>query len=109
MVVARGAPPQGRRPRGLADRMDLAEPLALLPGLVVQGVGKVARFDDARAVPVGDAHPPREGDGLPRPGQAQDAMLEKLLVDCSQVPAADLIDSESLKLREVGRRSPSPA
>ena len=27
--------------------MDLAEPMALLPGLIVQGVGKVARFDDA--------------------------------------------------------------
>ena len=35
-----------RRYRG-DDRMDLAEPLILLPGLVVQGIGRAARFDDA--------------------------------------------------------------
>ncbi len=35
-----------RRRRG-EDRMDLAEPLVLLPGLVIQGIGRAARFDDA--------------------------------------------------------------
>ena len=35
-----------RRGDGRTDRMDLAEPLVLVPGLVIQGVGRAARFDD---------------------------------------------------------------
>ena len=41
--------------RGVADRMDLAEPMVLLPGLVVQGVGKVARFENKVDDPEGYA------------------------------------------------------
>ena len=72
--------------RGVADRMDLAEPMALLPGLVVQGVGQDRPVRGRRAVPLGHAGPPREGDVLlRRPGQ-QDAMLEKLLPDSARSP-----------------------
>ena len=31
--------------------MDLAEPLVVLPGLLVLGVGRAARFDDAGVLP----------------------------------------------------------
>ena len=86
--------------RGVADRMDLAEPLALLPGLVVQGVGKLARLDDAGMLPwvIRVRH---EKEMAFSDAQAQDAMLEKLLPD-SAIPASELIESEVLKLREVG-------
>jgi superfamily II DNA or RNA helicase len=35
-----------RRSEPKPDRMDLAEPLVLLPGLLILGVGRAARFDD---------------------------------------------------------------
>jgi len=84
--------------RGLADRIDLVEPLALLPGLVVQGVGKIARLDDAGLFPwiMRLRH---EKEMAFSDAQAQDAMLEKILPD-SAAPASDLIESETLRLRE---------
>ncbi len=90
-----------RRPdgRGGADRMDLAEPMALLPGLVVQGVGKVARFDDAGLF-LWVMRVRHEKEMAFSDSAQQDAMLEKLLAD-SQVPASELIESETLKLRDV--------
>ena len=85
--------------RGVAERMDLAEPMALLPGLVVQGVGKVARLDDAGLF-LWVMRIRHEKEMAFSDSAQQDAMLEKLLVDTS-VPAAELIDSEVLKLRDV--------
>ncbi len=85
--------------RGVADRMDLAEPMALLPGLVVQGVGKVARFEDAGLF-LWVMRIRHEKEMAFSDSAQQDAMLEKILVD-SQVPASELIESETLKLREV--------
>jgi superfamily II DNA or RNA helicase len=40
-----------RRTEGRGDRMDLAEPLVLVPGLVILGVGRAARFDDVGVMP----------------------------------------------------------
>ena len=90
-----------RRPdaRGSADRMDLAEPMALLPGLVVQGVGKIARFDDAGLF-LWVMRVRHEKEMSFSDSAQQDAMLEKLLVD-SLIPASDLIESDTLKLRDV--------
>ncbi len=85
--------------RGVADRMDLAEPMALLPGLVVQGVGKVARFEDAGLF-LWVMRIRHEKEMSFSDSAQQDAMLEKILVD-SQIPASELIESETLKLREV--------
>ena len=85
--------------RGVADRMDLAEPMALLPGLVVQGVGKVGRLEDAGLFSW--VMRVRHEKELTFSDTAQqDLMLEKLLEE-SQVPASELIESETLKLREV--------
>ena len=91
-----------RRPdgRGGAERMDLAEPLALLPGLVIQGVGKVARFDVDPALFLWVMRVRHEKEMAFPDSSAQDLMLEKLLPDCS-FPASELIDSETLKPREV--------
>ncbi len=85
--------------RGMADRMDLAEPMVLQPGLVVQGVGKIARFDDAGLF-LWVMRMRHEKEMAFSDSIQQDAMLEKILVD-SQVSATELIDSETLKLREV--------
>ena len=85
--------------RGSADRMDLAEPMALLPGLVVQGVGKIGRFEDAGLF-LWVMRIRHEKEMAFSDSSQQDAMLEKILVD-SQVPASELIESETLKLREV--------
>ncbi len=90
-----------RRPdgRGGSDRMDLAEPLALLPGLVIQGVGKVARFDVDPPLFLWVMRVRHEKEMAFPDSPAQDLMLEKILPDCG-CPAADLIDSEALQLRE---------
>jgi superfamily II DNA or RNA helicase len=85
--------------RGVADRMDLAEPLALLPGLVVQGVGKIARFDDAGLFLWVMRVRHEKEMSFPDP-PAQDAMLERLLPD-AKILASELIESETLRLREV--------
>jgi superfamily II DNA or RNA helicase len=84
-----------RRHRG-EDRMDLAEPLVLLPGLVIQGVGRAARFDDA-GIYLWMARLRHEKEmSLSEP--QQDAMLGRLLGD-ARVGPARLI--EGLYLEEV--------
>jgi superfamily II DNA or RNA helicase len=85
--------------RGMADRMDLAEPMVLLPGLIILGVGKIARFDDAGLF-LWVMRIRHEKEMAFSDSVQQDAMFEKILVD-SKVPASELIDSETLKLREV--------
>ena len=89
-----------RRPdgRGGVDRMDLAEPMAILPGLIVQGVGKVAPFDDLGLdKTVADLRQVKE---LAYPDTpAQDEALEKLLASFKH-PAAELIESETVKFHE---------
>jgi superfamily II DNA or RNA helicase len=85
--------------RGGLDRMDLAEPMVLQPGLVVQGVGKIARFDDAGLF-LWVMRMRHEKEMAFSDSAQQDAMLEKILVD-SLIPASELIESETLKLREV--------
>jgi superfamily II DNA or RNA helicase len=40
-----------RRPEPKPDRMDLAEPLVIVPGLLVLGVGRASRFDDVGVMP----------------------------------------------------------
>ena len=86
--------------------MDLAEPMALLPGLVIQGVGKAARFDDAGLFlwMIRLRHE-KEMAFADRPSRTR----------CSgrswpspTGPAPDLIESEGLKLREVDA-APRPA
>jgi len=40
-----------RRGEPKPDRMDLAEPLVIVPGLLILGVGRAARFDDVGVMP----------------------------------------------------------
>ncbi len=84
-----------RRHRG-EDRMDLAEPLVLLPGLVVQGVGRAARFDDA-GIFLWMARLRHEKE-MSLSEVQQDAMLGRLLGD-ARVGPSRLV--EGLFLEEV--------
>jgi superfamily II DNA or RNA helicase len=84
-----------RRGRG-EDRMDLAEPLVLLPGLVIQGIGRAARFDDA-GIYLWMARLRHEKEMILAEAQ-QDNMLGRILGE-ARVPAARLI--EPLRLEEV--------
>jgi superfamily II DNA or RNA helicase len=84
-----------RRHRG-EDRMDLAEPLVLLPGLVVQGVGRAARFDDA-GIFLWMARLRHEKE-MSLSEVQQDAMLGRLLGD-ARVGPSRLV--EGLYLEEV--------
>ena len=78
------------------NRMDLAEPLILLPGLLVLGVGRAARFDD-----LGIMHWIRE---LRREkeitfiGADQDLKLA-LLLEETRVPPTELV--ESMEFEEI--------
>lgn len=72
-----------RRRRG-EDRMDLAEPLVLLPGLVLQGVGRAARFDDA-GIYLWMARLRHEKE-MSLPEAQQDSMLSRLLGDARVGP-----------------------
>ncbi len=76
--------------------MDLAEPLVLLPGLVVQGVGRAARFDDA-GVFAWMLRLRHEKEMALSEAQ-QDTMLGRILGE-SRVPPGELV--EGLKLEEV--------
>ncbi len=78
------------------DRMDLAEPLVLLPGLVILGVGRAARFDDA-GIFAWMLRLRHEKEMALAEGQ-QDTMLGRILGE-SRVPASELV--EGLKLEEV--------
>lgn len=84
-----------RRGRG-EDRMDLAEPLVLLPGLVILGIGRAARFDDA-GIYLWMARLRHEKEMILSEAQ-QDSMLGRILGE-ARVPASRLI--EPLRLEEV--------
>ena len=77
-------------------RMDLAEPLALVPGLLIQGVGRAARFDDAGVMPwiVRLRHEKEIVFADPQ----QDIMLGRILAE-SRLAASELV--ETLKLEEI--------
>ena len=70
---AASAGPGAARSAAASDRMDLAEPLVLLPGLLILGVGRAARFDDAGRHALDRPAPPREGDHLRRAAAGPDA------------------------------------
>ena len=77
-------------------RMDLAEPLVLLPGLLILGAGRAARFDDA-GVFLWMARLRHEKELVVSEAQ-QDAMLGRILAE-SRVPPSEMVDS--LRLVEV--------
>ena len=78
------------------DRMDLAEPLVLLPGLVIQGIGRAARFDDA-GIFAWMLRLRHEKEMVLTEAQ-QDTMLGRILGE-SRYPPGELV--EGLKLEEV--------
>jgi superfamily II DNA or RNA helicase len=78
------------------DRMDLAEPLVLLPGMLIQGVGRAARFDDG-GVFLWMARLRHEKEMSLSESQ-QDTMLGRILGE-SRVPSTELVDG--LELYEV--------
>ena len=79
-----------RRSEGRGDRMDLAEPLVLVPGLVIQGVGRAARFDDIGVLPwiVRLRHEKEIVFAEPQ----QDIMLGRILAE-SRVPPSELVET----------------
>jgi superfamily II DNA or RNA helicase len=79
------------------DRMDLAEPLVLLPGLVFQGIGRAARFDDAGVFTW--MLRLRHEKEMSLSEAQQDSMLGRLLGD-ARVGPMHLIDGD-LQLDEV--------
>jgi len=78
------------------DRMDLSEPLVLLPGLLVLGVGRAARFDDVGVMPwiVRLRYEKEFTYAEPQ----QDLMLGRILAE-SRVPPAELV--ESINIDEI--------
>jgi superfamily II DNA or RNA helicase len=84
-------------PRGPGEqRMDLIEPLLIVPGLLALGAGRIARFDDS-GVALWVARLRHEKE-LVLDGPQQDVMLGKVLLE-SRVAPAELV--ESLALVEV--------
>jgi superfamily II DNA or RNA helicase len=81
------------------SRMDLAEPLVLLPGLLVLGVGRAARFDDLGVMPwILRLRYEKE---IIFVEPQQDLMLGRILAE-ARVPAAELV--ESMQLEEIVAR-----
>ena len=89
-----------RRPdgRGGTDKMDLAEPMAVLPALIVQGVGKVAEFNDLGLDKlVAELRQIKE---IAYPDAAsQDEAFEKLFPTFNH-PAGELVESETIQFTE---------
>ncbi|WP_165235339.1 DEAD/DEAH box helicase [Aquisphaera insulae] len=80
-------------------RMDLAEPLVLLPGLLVLGVGRAARFDDLGVMPwIVRLRYEKE---ITFVEPQQDLMLGRILAE-TRVPAAELV--ETMILEEIDAR-----
>jgi superfamily II DNA or RNA helicase len=79
-----------RRGEPKPDRIDLAEPLVLVPGLLVFGVGRAARFDDVGVMPwiVRLRHEKEIVFSEPQ----QDIMLSRLLAE-ARISSAELVDS----------------
>ena len=81
------------------NRMDLAEPLVLLPGLLVLGVGRAARFDDLGVMPwILRLRYEKE---ITFVEPQQDLMLGRILAE-TRVPPLELI--ESIRLEEIVAR-----
>lgn len=85
-----------RRGDGRGDRMDLAEPLVLIPGLVIQGIGRAARFDDIGVLPwiVRLRHEKEIVFAEPQ----QDIMLGRILAE-ARVSPSELV--ETLDFEEI--------
>ncbi|MGE3820120.1 MAG: SNF2-related protein, partial [Isosphaeraceae bacterium] len=79
-----------RRGEPKPDRMDLAEPLVLVPGLLVLGVGRAARFDDVGVMPwiVRLRHEKEIVFAEPQ----QDVMISRILAE-TRVSPSELVDS----------------
>ena len=78
------------------NRMDLAEPLVLLPGLLVLGVGRAARFDDLGVMPwILRLRYEKE---ITFVEPQQDLMLGRILAE-TRVPPLELI--ETMNLEEI--------
>ncbi len=81
------------------QRMDLSEPLVLLPGLLVLGVGRAARFDDLGIMPwILRLRFEKE---ITFVEPQQDLMLGRVLAE-TRVPPLELV--ESLALEEIVAR-----
>lgn len=78
------------------DRMDLVEPLVLVPGLLILGIGRAARFDDVGVMPwiVRLRHEKEIVFAEPQ----QDLMLGRILAE-TRVGPGELL--ESLRLDEI--------
>ncbi len=84
-------------------RMDLSEPLVLLPGLLILGVGKAARFDDLGVMPwILRLRYEKE---ITFVEPQQDLMLGRILAE-TRVPPLELV--ETLNLEEIDVK-PRPA
>ena len=84
-------------------RMDLSEPLVLLPGLLVLGVGRAARFDDLGVMPWIQRLRYEKEITFVEP--QQDLMLGRILAE-TRVPPLELV--ESLQLEEINAK-PRPS
>jgi superfamily II DNA or RNA helicase len=84
-------------------RMDLSEPLVLLPGLLVLGVGRAARFDDLGVMPWIQRLRYEKEITFVEP--QQDLMLGRILAE-TRVPPVELV--ESLRLEEINAK-PRPS
>jgi hypothetical protein len=80
-------------------RMDLSEPLVLLPGLLILGVGRAARFDDLGVMPwILRLRYEKE---ITFVEPQQDLMLGRILAE-TRVPPLELV--ESLRLEEINAK-----
>jgi len=77
-------------------RMDLSEPLVLVPGLLILGVGRAARFDDLGVMPWIQRLRYEKEITFVEP--QQDLMLGRILAE-TRVPPLELV--ESLRLEEI--------
>ena len=101
--LAASAGPGAARSAAASNRMDLAEPLVLLPGLLVLGVGRAARFDDLGVMPwILRLRYEKE---ITFVEPQQDLMLGRILAE-TRVPPLELV--ESLQLEEIIAK-PRPA
>jgi superfamily II DNA or RNA helicase len=80
-------------------RMDLSEPLVLLPGLLILGVGRAARFDDLGVMPwILRLRYEKE---ITFVEPQQDLMLGRILAE-TRVPPLELV--EALRLEEINAK-----
>ena len=76
------------------NRMDLAEPLVLLPGLLVLGVGRAARFDDLGVMPwILRLRYEKE---ITFVEPQQDLMLGRILAE-TRVPPTELVEIDAAR------------